>query len=216
MPHSILLPHSCFSLSHSNRVSRLPTPAGCSLKDNFINLAQFSEVPSLSGCPLASAYPRNLAVRKSFTRIAWQSTHANFSSSASSGDNGHVDDVARDLAWLWLRLWLYCWFRFGTAAASSVRKGGRFSISLPCAIHQYHFINFHRCPTRTFSLPLPRSLAPQFNSTVYHIAICCLFAEGYADLPAPPFQFPHAPLTPFCCRFSYASARRFFSLSLSA
>lgn len=48
MLHSILLPHSCSSLSHSNQVSRQPTPAGCSLKDNFINLAQFFEVLSLS------------------------------------------------------------------------------------------------------------------------------------------------------------------------
>lgn len=216
MLHSILLPHSCSSLSHSNQVSRQPTPAGCSLKDNFINLAQFFEVLSLSLS--ASAYPRNLAVRMSFTRIAWQSTHANFSSSASSGDNGHVDDVARDLAWLWLWLRLDCWFRFGTAAASSMRKGGRFSISLPCAIHQYHFINFHRCPTRTLSLPFPRTLAPShLNSTQLYITLQFV-VYLLKDMQICLRLLPPRPLslTPFCCRFSYASTRTFFSLSLSA
>lgn len=135
------------------------------LQDNFINLAQFSEVSLSLSRSLGTVclYPKSCSTH----RLAW-STHANFSSSASS---------AATMAMLTMlqRIWPgsgldLVQLRSGTAAAaaSSMPKGGRFSISLPCAIHQYHFINFHRCPTRTC---LPPPLAPQLNSTQLYITL---------------------------------------------
>lgn len=129
-------------------------------------------------------------------RLAW-STHANFSSSASS---------AATMAMLTMlqRIWPgsgldLVQLRSGTAAAaaSSMPKGGRFSISLPCAIHQYHFINFHRCPTRTC---LPPPLAPQLNSTQLYITLqFVVYLLKDMQISLPPLSPPSALFQAFLC-----------------
>lgn len=73
-------------------------------------------------------------------------------------------------------------------------------------------ISFYQfSPLSNKDLPAPPSTSTQLNSTVYHIAICCLFAEGYADFPARR-PFPGFSLR---CRFSYATTRRFFFFILT-
>lgn len=112
-------------------------------------------------------------------------------------------------------IWPGSGFRFATAAASSMRKGAGFPFR--CHVQFINIILSIFTAVQQGHSP-PCTLAPQLNSTVYHIAICCLFAEGYADLPAPLAPFPHAPFaSPFLLSFFICiDTKVFFSLSLSA